>query len=500
MIQHASTLPTFDQFEYYFRKTRNRTAEIIGKYGKLDFDRNNRPILDNSARMVIGPGAIYQIDATVGDIYLVSYLDRKLIIGRPVIYIVIDVFSRLIVGLAVTLEGPSWEGARLALECAFMNKVEFCKRFGVDISESQWKVEGICEGLLGDNGEIKGYNANSLVDPLGIRVINAAVARPDWKAIVERRFRMINDLFIEWRPGDVRPRRELKGRDYRLEAKLDLNLFRQMMIECVLFYNNSHRMKKFRKDEFMIPKKVEPIPTKLWEYGMQHRSGKLRWESPEKIHLNLLPRGKASTTPQGIRYKGLYYTCDMAMQDQLFLRDKGKRTTHFSIVSEPLVDKIHLRLDRGRRFVTCELTPADRRFEGRDWYEVREFFASESKSEKDAETEVQQSKADFHAKINRLTAQGTKLTNQALAEAQVSDHARIKGVRPNRKALKSHERKHGAGTVAGESSLEPQVSTDKAKVFEFKKPNNTDDQGYVPPARPYDELREARREAIEDGE
>jgi hypothetical protein len=311
---------------------------------------------------------------------------------------------------------------------------------------------------------------------------------------------MINDLFIEWRPGEVRPRREIKGRDYRLEAKLDLNQFREMLIKCVLYYNNSYRMKKYRKDEFMIPKKVEPVPIQLWNYGMKHRTGKLRWESPEKIHLNLLPRGKASTTPQGIYYKGLYYTCEMAMQEQLFVRSKGRRTTRFSIVSEPLVDRIHLRLDRGRHFVTCDLTPADRRFQGRDWYEMQEYFALERQAEKDAETEVQQSKADHHAVVNSIIAEGTKMTNAALAEAGLSNNARIKGIRNNRKALKSHERKNGAGEAAEKSSSKPQDSMDKGKVVKFRKPSKPDDPGYVPPARPYDELREARKEALENGE
>jgi putative transposase len=500
LLPHASTLPTFRQFEYYYRKTRNRKAELIGGYGLVAYDRDHSPILGDSAKMAFGPGAVYQIDATIGDIYLLNYLDRKLLIGRPVIYLVIDVFSRLIVGLAVTLEGPSWEGARLALECAFLNKVAFCERFGVTINEADWPVEGICEGLLGDNGEIKGYNVNSLVDPLDIRVANAAVARPDWKAIVERRFRMINDLFIEWRPGEVRPRREIKGKDYRLEATLDLNQFRRMMIKCVLHYNNSHRLKKYRKDEFMIPKNIEPVPINLWSYGMKLRTGKLRSESEEKIRLNLLPKDKASTTPQGIYYKGLYYTCDMAIQDQLFLRHKGKRTTRFSIVSEPLVDRIHLRLDRGRRFVTCELTPACQRFQGRDWYEMKEYFALERQAEKDAETTVQQSKANFHAEINSIVDEGKKMTKEALADAELSNHARTAGVRRNRKALKSYERKHGAGTVAEKGAVTNQDSTDKAKVVQFKKPRKSDDKGYVPPAKPYDELRKARSEALEDGE
>ncbi|WP_164907503.1 hypothetical protein [Clostridium septicum] len=47
---------------------------------------------------VSGPGSLYQIDATVADVYLVSEFNRNWIIGRPVLYMVLDSFSRMIVG------------------------------------------------------------------------------------------------------------------------------------------------------------------------------------------------------------------------------------------------------------------------------------------------------------------------------------------------------------------------------------------------------------------
>ena len=77
--------------------------------------------------MANGPGSLYQIDATKDDIYLVSRTDRNRIIGRPVVYLVQDVFSRLIAGIAVTLEGPSWLGAMLALENTASDKTPFAK-------------------------------------------------------------------------------------------------------------------------------------------------------------------------------------------------------------------------------------------------------------------------------------------------------------------------------------------------------------------------------------
>jgi len=39
---------------------------------------------------------------------LLSQFDHSSIIGRPVLYFIIDAFSRMVVGIGVGLEGPSW--------------------------------------------------------------------------------------------------------------------------------------------------------------------------------------------------------------------------------------------------------------------------------------------------------------------------------------------------------------------------------------------------------
>lgn len=53
-------------------------------------------------------------DATVADIYIVSRLSRKPI-GRPVIYTMVDAYSRLITGVYVGLEGGQY-ALRLLLQ------------------------------------------------------------------------------------------------------------------------------------------------------------------------------------------------------------------------------------------------------------------------------------------------------------------------------------------------------------------------------------------------
>lgn len=490
----ADEIPTFGQFKYYYYKNRNPGEEIKKSEGLEEYERNNRPVLDHSTRMAFGPGAVYQIDATIGDIYLL-HSDRKRIIGRPVIYIVIDVFSRMITGFAVTLEGPSWEGARIALQNAFSNKVAYCKSLGINITEDMWPVEGKCESLLGDNGEIKSYNANSLVDPLGIRVSNAAPYRPDWKGIVEQNFRTIKGEYIKFTPGEVRQRRKVRGRDYRLEARLTLGGFRKLMALCAIQHNNHHEYDDYPLDQQMMSDGIVPIPSQLWEYGMRHLTGRLREVNEESMYLSLLPKGKATTTAEGLRFRNLCFTCERAIQEGWFERIKGKKAQSFAVALEPIVDRIRIVYERGKWYETCELTPAFKRFSGMDWYEVREYFASRRERKRVEETERQQAKAEFHAQLNSVITTETELSEQALSSTEGSKSEMIKGTRESRKEMKQLERKNGI-IPADEKSIEAQVSNvlSEADAEEqlAKLPTPGD---YVPPAKHADVLRAAKERA-----
>lgn len=154
VLPPAEELLSYPQFTYWHRKEREPKREIISRDGETQYNLSNRPSVGDATQMAVGPGSIYQIDATIGDIYLVSSLDPSRIIGRPVIYVVIDTFSHLITGISVTLEGPSWVGAMLAIENAATDKVAFCKEYGITIDESDWPSSEFPEGLLADRGEL----------------------------------------------------------------------------------------------------------------------------------------------------------------------------------------------------------------------------------------------------------------------------------------------------------------------------------------------------------
>src|SRR5207249_2379993 len=147
----------------------------------------------------------------------VSSLDRKRIVGRPTLYLCIDVFSRLIVGFAALIQPPSYMAAALALENAATDKQRFCASLGIPISPDDWPCQHLPECLIADRGELEGPMADNIVNSLHVRVSNTAPYRADWKAIVERSFRTVNDQVLHWMPGAVDKNYERGQRDYRLD-------------------------------------------------------------------------------------------------------------------------------------------------------------------------------------------------------------------------------------------------------------------------------------------
>ncbi|MGK7960598.1 DNA-binding protein, partial [Crocosphaera sp.] len=269
--------PTFTQFRYWY-ETENSNLEktITTRKGSKRYSLENRAILGTSKQETIGPGSRYQIDATVADIYLVSKYQRNWIIGRPVVYVVIDVFSRMIVGVYVGLEGPSWLGAMMALANAATNKVSFCQEFNIKITEDEWPCYHIPECILGDRGELVGMTVETMIPNLFIRVENAASYRADWKGLVERHFRVIHERVKPFLPGFIDTDFRQRGAtDYRLDSRLDIDQFTEIIIETIL-YHNSHELKSYNRDEQMIADDVAPIPIELWNWGIKNRSGKLR--------------------------------------------------------------------------------------------------------------------------------------------------------------------------------------------------------------------------------
>ena len=311
--------PSKDQFKYWARKFIDPVKASKKRLGKSKHEKDNRPVNSSSDLYIRGPAELFQIDATVGDIYLVSEFDRtrRTIIGRPVIYIVTDVYSRAIVGLYVGLEGPSWDGARAALYNTFSDKVEYCANFGLDISPEDWPMACLCTGILADRGELISKKAEVILDNLGVSHLDfTAPYRGDLKGLVEQYFDIINDLVIQYIPGNtVKIKRERGARKPELDGLLTLKELTKLLILEVIEHNSS-KVKNVVGDIERTRDGIIETPSNLWEWGMKYGEGCANTIDANDLYLGLLPKCETKIRKDGIYHNGLRYHSDSAFIQQ----------------------------------------------------------------------------------------------------------------------------------------------------------------------------------------
>ncbi|WP_061316564.1 Mu transposase C-terminal domain-containing protein [Clostridium botulinum] len=429
MVWDKSKTPTYGQFYYWFKKLENPKKDIPFRESAKEFELKHRAILSNSTIETNGPGTRFQIDATIADIYLVSSLNRNRIIGRPIVYAIIDVFSRLITGIYVGLEGPSWIGAMMALDNMITDKVEFCRKYNIEIMEEQWPSKHLPEIIIADRGEFEGYSVENLINNLNVKIENTSPYRGDLKGIVERNFRTINTKIKHKTPGAIQKEfRERGDRDYRLDATLTLDEFTAIIIKMVLYHNNK-LIDKYPMEKEMIEDEIVPIPIKLWRWGIENKKGRLRVVDQERFRLNILPKGKANVSRAGIRFKNMYYGSKKAIEEQWFIKSKVRS---IEIVYDPRnMNQIYIPYEDGINYEKCYLLEGSMQYKDCILEEIifNEGLSSELKEqEKNQQTQIN---IDLDKEIEKIVKKAKNEKQKAVSYDE-SKNKKIKGIKRNR--------------------------------------------------------------------
>jgi len=480
VLPPAEELPTFGQFRYWYEhvyRERDPVAENIRRVGQRTHNLYSRETIGDPNALAFGPGSLYQIDSTISDVHIVNSFDTLRIIGRPVVYGCMDVFSHAAAGISATLEGPNWTGAMLALDIVAADKVAFCAEYGIQIDISEWLIRGFPQAICADRGEFEGFNATNLVKGLRTRVDTTAPYRADWKAIVERQFGLLNQRCVNFLPGRVR-NISRGDPDYRLDAMLTLYDFRQLLIIYVLDYNMNFYLENYRKDEFMIADHVERYPLDIWNWGVQNRGKCFNAATRDQLRLNLLPRRTVSVTGSGIHFEGqLYYTCERALRENWFGRANLRGNWKMEVAFDPrTTDRVYLIIDGGTKIEPCHLTDASRHLKGRDWHEVADYFEIERQAKEAATSRRQQSRANLHDKQNAIIAQAAERKEAALlAAGKISKSVRVSGMKENRAKERERERETGMW-ILGDPAVPAAEAEMEDRTYEIE-----DEQNYAAP-------------------
>ena len=156
----------------------------------------------------------WEIDHTLMDVLLVDE-DTGLVIGRPYITVVLDKFSRMIMGYLIHLAAPNTETVLRVIERSIRPKAELLKRFPE--VEGEWRAHGLPTRVVPDNAAE--FHADDLIagfNELGIEIMYPRSRGPEMKGSVERFFRTLNTGLIHGLPGTTFSNIQGKG-DYDSE-------------------------------------------------------------------------------------------------------------------------------------------------------------------------------------------------------------------------------------------------------------------------------------------
>jgi putative transposase len=403
---------SFAQFYAYIKQLESDRTFAWSKNGDKSFLKEYESRFGRARDGVHGPSFRYEIDATLEDVYLVFpyMLNQRLSSGRPMTYRVSCVYSGMTVGIHIGIGGPNWQGAMQALYNAFNDKVAFCQRFGIDITPEQWPCNVVCNELTIDNGvEYPKKNMDQLLaEELGIDCINyTAIYSGKGKGGVEGGFEQDKKELVQFLPGYVERLPEKGTAHASRFATYTYKEFMRLLIVQTIIRNNDVYKENIH-DQIMSEAGVGSTSLEVWNFGMKHymNDGRGKRFSESQLLFALLPSGNASTTAQGIKFKGLYYNCSFA-NSQCWLTDSKSRT----------VKKLEVRYFDGStnqiwyrhegKVYTAELNSHSEIYKNRSWFDTLhrlKFYDIKRAEQKEKER---------HARFNQQ-----QITSEMTAEAK----------------------------------------------------------------------------------
>lgn len=335
--EDTENIPTYKQFYYFVRKnTTKRQLDLI-KTSAQEVRNNKRLLLSDTQYGVYGPGDLVEIDACEVDVSLVDIYNPDNTVARPILYLMIDVATRMILAISVAFENNSVLGVTNLFLNLSDDKVEYCKKFGINLDPSLWKSNIIPRRIRFDRGaECRSNQLEKILNKLNIERELVTGGTGSLKGNVEQSFHqmhMAQNYLLEDK-GLIEKRYDSK---HHKEACLTIHEYTKIVINFVLAHNQS-LIRNYKSTKDMIVNGIPAIPVKLWDY-LASKSGlprQITTRNVNQFRYDLLQEFEAKVSREGISFIGghLYYNeDDEKLQEMMY--DVGDTKQKFPVRYDP---------------------------------------------------------------------------------------------------------------------------------------------------------------------
>ncbi len=237
---------------------------------------------------------VVEIDHTVADVFAVHPRTRKLI-GRPILTVAVDRYSRMVVGFHIGFEEASYKTVMLCLRQAICPKDNLLEANGIDVDA--WGCHGRMQTIVMDNGrEFRGAELDDALAQLFVDKRYCRTATGSDKGTVERFLKTPAKAFFHTLPGTTFSTARDKGdRDTEATACLTVADIRRLFLRwLVLEYARSEH------------RGINDAPmAKFAESTERHPLALL--DDVADLDVLLLPAATRTLQVQGIAMFGVYY-------------------------------------------------------------------------------------------------------------------------------------------------------------------------------------------------
>jgi hypothetical protein len=422
VMPERGTYPNNRQIRRVLERDRSKLQKLIEKTTLRHFRSQLRGLNARNWKGVSGPGHTWTIDSTIGDIYLRSSINRAWIVGRPIVYILVDVWSTAVVGFYVCLTGPSWDTAKVALFNACAGQALVQEIYDYVPMANIFPSPSLCYRLICDRGEYLSKGQRSTAFKLDYDVAFTPPYRGDLKGLVEVLHRIVKDKQYFFIPGAMDFRREeleLRKVDPS-KCTMTIHEYSQYLFETFTDYNFTAD-RSDRVSAEMRAAGVFPSPAGLWRWGHEMGVGFRKETHQDELIRELLPANSARVRSKDVWYGGNAYSSEEMQRLEWTAQAKNFGSWEIPINHHPgALHSIWTPNDDAKGLMRLQLSAESKASRQTTFEEWADVLALETMARPGESHDRLEFSLRSFQRLNQLREQSQELTRAAMARASGS--------------------------------------------------------------------------------